>query len=100
MHLLLNIQELSKVQLLIGFRIKKIQNCVEYIKNSSEKIKDIFIPGDTGCRHRSVCPHGQAYTIDGKEYWKCGGCCKGMITLKPRSEDITGYIKLVELGKK
>lgn len=89
----------NRTKLYFSFRIKNIQNCAEHIKECSYELRSVFIPGDMGCSNRSICRHGQTYTIDGKEYWKCG-CCNKLITFKPRGEDVTDYIKLVNLGRK
>ncbi|HBN84691.1 MAG TPA: hypothetical protein DDZ89_12695 [Clostridiales bacterium] len=95
--------------LYLHIRVKNIQNGVEHIKQCSDEVRKIFIPGDNGCGNRANCEEkfrngkgtmfggGQEYVIDGVKYWKCG--CHGgkFITLQPRSEDIADYIKLAEL---
>lgn len=88
----------QRTKLQLGLRIKCIQNCAGYIASCSEEIRSIFIPGDKGCADRPRCIHGQAYNIDGVEYWHCG-CCGNLVTFTPKNEDIGDYIKLVDLGK-
>jgi len=82
-----------------SLRVRNIQSCAEHIVNCSNELKGVFIPGDKGCANRSECTHGQAYTIEGVEYWKCG-CGGSMLTFQPRSEDIDDYLVLVKLGEK
>lgn len=95
----------TQAKLYLRIRTKNIQNGAEHIKKCSEQVQNLFIPGDKGCRDRGSCiafkiGGGQAYVIDGIEYWKCG-CHNGkFITLQPRSEDIADYIKLAELFNK
>lgn len=87
----------QRTKLQLGLRIKRIQNCAEYIESCSDEVKSIFIPGDKGCADRPRCIHGQAYTIGGTEYWHCG-CCGNLLAFSPRAEDIGDYVKLVEMG--
>jgi hypothetical protein len=89
-------------KLYLRIRVKNIQNGVEHIKQCSDELKSNFVPGDKGCVNRGNCVKqkmggGQAYVIDGVEYWKCGCAGGNFVTLQPRSEDIADYIKLVEL---
>jgi len=98
----------SDFKLYLRIRVKNIQKGVEHIKQCSDEIRKIFTHNDNGCSSRASCEEkfrngkgtsfggGQEYIIDGKKYWKC--CHEGkFITLQPRSEDITDYIKLAEL---
>jgi len=92
----------AEQKLNLRIRIKNIQNGAEHIKQFSDEIRRIFIPGDIGCGNRPGCVKqglggGQEYVIDGITYWKCG--CHGgkFITLQPRSEDIADYLKLGKL---
>ena len=99
----------AEQKLYLRIRVKNIQNATEHIKQCSDEMRKIFIPGDKGCGNRSICEEkfrsgkgisfggGQEYIIDGVKYWKCG--CHGgkFITLQPRSEDIADYINLAKL---
>ena len=99
----------AEQKLNLRIRVKNIQNGAEHIKQCSDEIRRIFIPGDNGCCNRANCEEkfrngkgtgfggGQEYVIDGVTCWKCG--CHGgkFITLQPRSEDVADYIKLAEL---
>ena len=89
----------QRTKLNLSLRFKNIQKCSEHIMNCSDELKSRFIPGDNGCSNRPKCSYGQKYTIDGIDYWQCGGQCKGMITFQPRKEDISDYIKLVNMAK-
>jgi hypothetical protein len=87
----------NRTRLYLSLRINDIQNCAEYIKKCSDALRSVFMPGDPGCENRPICPHGQAYTIDGNEYWKCG-CRSKLITFQPRGEDVADYMRLVDSG--
>lgn len=86
-----------QTKLRFSFRLRSIQRCAEHIAACSAEVQEVFIPGDKGCANRDGCKHGQAYTINGTDCWKCG-CYGTMITLVPREEDITDYLKLVQMG--
>ncbi|BDF47830.1 hypothetical protein [Eisenbergiella sp.] len=88
----------QRTKLQLGLRIKCIQNCAGYIENSPDEIKSIFIPGDTGCDNRAQCTRGQAYILDGREYWHCA-CSGGLFTMRPEIRYLSDYINLVEIGK-
>jgi len=104
-----NFRVSAEQKLYLRIRVKNIQNGAEHIKQCSDEIRKIFIPGDHGCANRIHCEEkfrkgkgisfggGQAYMIDGAKYWKCG--CHGgkFIIIQPQSEDIADYIKLAEL---
>jgi hypothetical protein len=92
----------TQMKLHLRIRVKNIQNGVEHIKKCSDELKGIFMPGDKGCGNRGNCTKqklggGQAYVIDGVEYWKCGCHTGKFITLQPRCEDIDDYLILAEL---
>lgn len=92
----------AQKKLFFRFRSKNIQNGVEHIKKCSDELRGVFIPGDTGCGNRPDCEGGlfsggQAYVIDGVEYWKCGCATGKFVALNPNSRDINDYMKLAEL---
>lgn len=94
----------TQASLYLRIRTKNIQNGVEHIKKCSDELKSIFLKDDKGCGNRESCEvkkhafgGGQAYTIDGVKYWKCGCHTGNFITLHPRSEDIADYVELVNL---
>lgn len=92
----------ARTKLYLRIRTGKIQNGVEHIKQCSDEIRKIFIPGDKGCGNRPGCEGerlggGQTYVIDGVSYWKCGCSTGKSILLQPRSEDIADYIRLAQL---
>lgn len=91
----------ARMKLYLRIRTRNIQNGVDHIKNCSDEVLKIFIPGDKGCGDRPNCEGGrlgggQTYIIDGLSYWKCGCSTGKSILLQPRSDDIEDYIKLAE----
>lgn len=92
----------AKEKLYLRIRTKSIQNGADHIKQCSDEVRKIFIPGDKGCGNRPGCEGGrlgggQTYVIDGVSYWKCGCSTGKSVLLQPRSDDIADYIKLEEL---
>ena len=85
----------------ISLRIRNADNCLEYLESCPDSVKQIFEKTDKGCKKRieKSCIHGINYKLNGKEYWRCG-CCHTSFYFYPKIEDITHYIKLVELGEK
>jgi len=92
--------ETKKMRLFL--RIRNVSNCLEYMESCPDSIKRIFTEySDESCRKRrgGTCIHGVSYVIGKKQYWRCG-CCNAAFYLKPNQNDISHYIKLVELGEK
>jgi len=93
----------ARTKLYLRIRTRNIQKGVDHIKQCSDEVRRVFIPGDTGCGNRPGCAEGhglgggQAYVIDGVSYWKCGCVTGKSILLQPRNEDIADYIKLTEV---
>ena len=96
------IHRLGAENLSLALRIRNVPNCLDYLENCPDSVKQIFTGyNDKGCgKHKDgSCKHGVAYEIDGINYWRCA-CCGAGFRFKPRIEDIEHYIKLVELGEK
>jgi hypothetical protein len=87
----------------LGLRIRNVDSCMAYLATCPDSVKRIFTEkNDSGCgRHAdNTCKHGVGYEIDGKAYWRCGCCDPAIRFERPNIEDISHYIKLVELGEK
>ena len=97
-----DITDFSGEKMLLGLRIRNVENCMEYLNVCPDSVKQIFTSANhPGCEKRveKLCKHGVEYKIDGKNYWRCG-CCHTPFNVKPNVKDIPHYIKLVELGEK
>lgn len=90
-----------KAKLVMYLRIRDASKCMEYLESCPERVKDIFRYGDNGCKNRfdGTCKFGHEYEYEGKTYWRCG-CYTAPFYVKPVLEDISHYLKLVELGSK
>jgi hypothetical protein len=90
-----------KSDLQLYLRIRSGEKCLAYLEECSEDIKDMFRYGDPGCQNRinGTCHHGVGYMYEGEARWHCG-CCAAAFHLHPKVEDISHYLKLVELGVK
>ncbi len=90
-----------KSKLRMYLRIRNANNCLDYLKQCPESVKEMFLNSDPGCANRfnGCCNKGVAYVLDGKDYWRCG-CCQGAFQVAPQTKDIPYYLKLVELGIK
>jgi hypothetical protein len=88
-----------KTKLVLYLRIRNASKCLEYLEQCPDTVKQMFLWSDNGCNNRrsGTCKMGQEYTIDGNTYWKCG-CCNAPFHCSPNIEDISHYIKLVEIG--
>lgn len=95
--------EIKHEKVEIGLRIRNVYNCMEYLKTCPDSVKRIFTEkNDDGCKkHRDdTCIHGVSYEISGRKYWRCACCDPAFCFQQPKIEDISHYIKLVELGEK
>lgn len=90
-----------KAKLRLYLRIRNASNCIDYLKECPDTVKQMFMGGDYGCKNRynKRCKFGQEYSIDGNSYWRCG-CYIAPFHISPKKCDIPHYIKLVELGVK
>ena len=88
-----------KSKLKLYLRIRNVDNCLEFLKECPDSVREMFLYNDTGCsnQHGKVCK-GISYVLDGKEYWHCG-CCSPAFQTAPLAKDIPYYWKLVELGR-
>ena len=89
----------DKGQLYLELRIRNAQDCVPYLQEYPERIAEIFRHSDTGCKNRfsGACKCGVRYTFEGEEKWHCG-CCGAPFQIRPVTEDIPHYLKLMEYG--
>ena len=89
----------DKGQLYLELRIRNAQDCVPYLQEYPERIAEIFRHSDTGCKNRfsGACKCGVRYTFEGEEKWHCG-CCGAPFQIRPVTEDIPHYLKLMEQG--
>jgi hypothetical protein len=87
-----------KSKLKLYLRIRNVDNCLEYLKECPESVRDMFLSSDPGCsnRHGKVCK-GFYYVLDGKEYWRCA-CCSPAFQTAPVTKDIPYYLNLIKLG--
>lgn len=81
-------------QLRFMFRIKNMDQCLNYIENCPQQIQDVFSKGDAGCGKQ--CGR-LSYQFKGKQIYKCG-CCAPNFTCNPTVEDIPYYLECFELG--
>jgi hypothetical protein len=89
-----------KSKLKLYLRIRNAENCLEYLKECPDSVREMFLYSDSGCnnRHSKVCK-GFSYVLDGKEYWRCA-CCSAAFQTAPLTKDIPYYLRLIELGLK
>lgn len=87
--------------LLLELRIRNAEKCLEYLQECPERIVDMFRYSDQGCDNRvnGTCKYGVKYEFEHEEKWHCG-CCGAPFTIYPVKENISHYIRLVELGNK
>lgn len=93
----------TRKNLMVGLRIRNVNNCLEYLKSCPDSVLEIFTHrNDTGCKKRfdNKCKHGVSYEYSGTNYWRCACCGTAFSTDKPNVNDINHYIKLLELGEK
>lgn len=88
-------------ELVLELRIRNAQKCLGYLAECSESIIDMFRHTDKGCQNRinGTCKYGVRYEFENEEKWHCG-CCGAPFKIRPVKEDISHYLKLVELGNK
>ncbi len=88
-------------ELVLELRIRNAQKCLDYLPECSESIIDMFRHTDIGCHNRKegTCKYGVSYEFENEEKWHCG-CCGAPFKIHPVKEDISHYLKLVELGNK
>ncbi|MBO5335888.1 MAG: hypothetical protein J6A94_02000 [Lachnospiraceae bacterium] len=88
-------------KLVLELRIRNVRKCLEYLKECSDSIVDMFRHTDQGYRNRvnGTCKYGVKYEFEGEEKWHCG-CCGAPFKIYPVKADIPHYLKLVELGSK
>lgn len=90
-----------KSTLKLYLRIRNVEKCFEYLQECPDSVKQIFLRNDEGCakRHNGSCKSGVRYRLNEIDYWRCG-CCNAPFYFEPQIENITHYVKLVELGVK
>ena len=82
-------------------RIRNVSECMEYLNNCPDSVKDIFTAySNMGyAKHaNNTWVHGVCYEIEGVKYWGCA-CCEAPFRFKPNVKDILHYLKLIELGE-
>lgn len=81
------------------FRIKNMDNVLEYIKNCPESVINNFMAVDNGCANRisGKCVSGISYELNGKIIWRCG-CCNPNFQVTPNVRDYLYYIDAVEMS--
>lgn len=91
----------DKGVLVLELRIRNAEKCLNYLKECSDEIIEMFRYTDQGCENRvnGTCKYGVKYEFEGKERWHCG-CCGAPFKVQPLKENIEYYFKLVELGNK
>lgn len=87
--------------LILEMRIRNAEKCMEYLKECPNRILDMFRHSDKGCQNRinNTCKFGVKYMFENEEKWHCG-CFNAQFKIHPTIEDISHYLKLVELGNK
>lgn len=87
--------------LVLEMRIRNAEKCMEYLKECTNRILDMFRYTDNGCHNRinNTCKYGVKYIFENEEKWHCG-CFSAPFKIYPVKEDIPHYLKLVELGNK
>ena len=89
-------------EFILYFRIKNMDNVIEYIKDCPESVIDNFSVSDNGCANRisGTCSSGISYRLNGKTIWRCG-CCNPNFQVTPSVRDYLYYINAVDMaGKK
>lgn len=91
----------DKGELVLELRIRNAEKCLNYLKECSTEIIDMFRCTDQGCENRinGTCKYGVKYAFEGKEKWHCG-CCGAPFKIHPLKKDMEHYFRLVELGNK
>ncbi|MCL2701147.1 MAG: hypothetical protein FWE88_05580 [Phycisphaerae bacterium] len=84
-------------------RIRNAEKCIDVYKNNGtpKEIADMFRYSDRGCgaRTNGTCKKSIRYNFEGEQRWHCS-CCSAPFWLRPKTENISHYIKLVEIGEK
>lgn len=84
---------------ILYFRIKNMDNVIEYIKGCPESVIDNFSVSDNGCANRisGTCSSGISYQLNGKTIWRCG-CCNPNFQVTPSVRDYLYYINAVDMA--
>lgn len=87
-------------KLQLELRMKKMDKCLTYLPECSERIRAMFCKSDPGCQNRQngTCHSSIRFILDGEERWHCG-CCGGPFQIFPVKDEIPVYLRLVQLGK-
>jgi hypothetical protein len=84
-------------------RIRNAEKCIDLYtgKDMPSEITEMFRYSDSGCdvHANGNCNKGVGYSFEGQSYWHCG-CCNAPFWLRPKAENISHYIKMVETGEK
>lgn len=86
-------------EFVLYFRIKNMDNVIEYIKGCPESVIDNFSVSDNGCANRisGTCSSGISYRLNGKTIWRCG-CCNPNFQITPSVRDYLYYINAVDMA--
>jgi len=84
-------------------RVRNAEKCIELYNDQDmpQEIGEMFRYSDPGCgaHANGSCKKGVGYTFDRQPRWHCG-CCSAPFWLHPKAENISDYIKLVEIGER
>ena len=84
-------------------RIRNAEKCIDSYEKSRMplEIAEMFRHSDPGCdvHTNGNCNKGVGYAFEGQPRWHCG-CCNAPFWVRPKAENISHYIKLVEVGAK
>lgn len=89
-------------EFILYFRIKNMNNALEYLGSCPESVVNNFMISDNGCANRASgkCVSGISYELNGKTIWRCG-CCNPNFRVTPSVRDYLYYINAVDMvGKK
>lgn len=87
-------------KLRLEIRIKNAEKCLPLLKDSGERIYQMFLQSDPGCQNRvnGTCRSAVRFMLDGELRWHCA-CCGAPFQIAPVMEEIPIYRKLVQAGK-
>ncbi|MCL2664816.1 MAG: hypothetical protein FWE82_04315 [Defluviitaleaceae bacterium] len=90
-------------ELRLYIRIRNAEKCLTLYSETTmpDEIEKMFELTEYGCGSRAngSCKHGIEYVFKGAARWHCG-CCAAMFWLRPKAENVSHYIMLLDAGEK
>jgi hypothetical protein len=93
----------NKGDLQLYIRIRNADKCLSLYNETAmpDEIAEMFRHSDSGCGNhaKGTCDMGIEYVFEGATRWHCG-CCSTMFWLRPKTESVSHYIKLLKIGER